>query len=303
MRSRDRADFAPLQGSPDAGIGQPLAGFLKTARPIQLFKTVFAVGWGQSCANGNHFVPNVASLVTTIGMVLLWAGLYGLNDLADVDFDLQTVHKRFRPLAAGEIRSRDLVFVTIAEIFAGLLLLSSQSAIVALIGVGLVTNQLLYSYQPFRLKHRFLWDVLSAAVFSHGARFLVGLQGGPERHWVAFAGGALIFWKISAYLAYELEDAPSQEQGRAGTAARLGGKRTTAACAVTILASYCCFTTYAFHTHLPAVATLAFTTMYAVAIYLYVTLFRTGMYPKALEVLVFSAAGRVTPALRKATSA
>jgi len=273
---------------------EAVAYFL-TARPIQLLKTIVAVGWGQYCANANHLVFTSGSLCALSGMVVLWAGLYGLNDIADELADKDTAHKRFRPLARGELRSRQLLTVSALQLSAGLLLLARAGVFGVIIGVGLICNQWSYSFKPLRLKRRFLLDVTSAAVVSHGARFAVGLASGPVRRGVWLAGAALILWKVAAYLTYRLEDVPRAEVTHVGTAARLGARQTSVVSAAAIIGSYVCFIAYAYYTRLPGNVSLAFTVLYAAALTLYLTLFRTGRYPKALEVFVFSAARRNLP--------
>jgi 4-hydroxybenzoate polyprenyltransferase len=286
----------------DSAFARMLVRYLKTARPIQLIKTVLGVGWGQYCANANHLVLRSDSIFAILGMVTLWAGLYGLNDIADVRCDANTIHKRFRPLAAGDVRAPDLFCVSAFQIAAALLLLSASGISVALIGVALVINQFIYSFEPLRLKRCFLLDVISAAVFSHGARFAVGLQSAPGRQAIGFAGGALILWKVAAYLAYRLEDAPGGKTGRTGTVAYLADRTTLAISALAMIASFVCIRVYWVRTNMPAGVALSLTLLYVVAVSVCITLFRRASCPRALEMLVFSATGRA-PAGSKATSA
>jgi 4-hydroxybenzoate polyprenyltransferase len=292
------------QNPADCGFARVLVRYLKTARPIQLLKTVLGVGWGQYCANANHLVLRSDSLFAILGMVALWAGLYGLNDISDVRCDANTIHKRFRPLAAGDVRSRDLLWVSALQIAAALILLSASGITVALVGVALVINQYIYSFQPLRLKRRFLLDVMSAAVFSHGARFFVGLQSAPGRQAVGVAGGALILWKVAAYLAYRLEDAPGGKTGRTGTVAYLADRTTLAISALAMIASFICFRVYWVRTNMPPGAGWSLTLLYVAAVSAYLTLFRrAASCPKALQMLVFSAAPGRAPIESKATSA
>ncbi len=53
--------------------------------------------------------------------VLLYGGIYTLNDLADIDLDRKHPLKRNRPLASGEITTRAAISIAVALITAGLL--------------------------------------------------------------------------------------------------------------------------------------------------------------------------------------
>jgi 4-hydroxybenzoate polyprenyltransferase len=265
--------------------------YLKSARPIQLLKTIVAVGWGQYCANANHFVFRSDSLCSIFGMVMLCAGLYGLNDIADLHEDLNTVHKRFRPLASGEIGSQELLGMNLFQLAVALLILLWTGIRPSLIGLSMVLNQWSYSFKPLRLKRYFLLDIASAALFTHGAKFAVGLQSGPVRNGLWFAGAALVFWKIAAYLIYRLQDVPMGKPVPDGTAGRLGARVTTAISAVAIIASYACLSVYARRTHLSALVLVTLTLFYTAAICLYLR-FQSGRYSKAMQILVFSATRR-----------
>ena len=109
-------------------------GYFISARPVWFFKTIFAVGWGQYCGNGNHLVSGLKNVAVVLGMVGVWAGLYGLNDVADKYLDSATIHKRFRRLADNKIGSPGLLRVSIVEIGLSLCVLSLTGALILLLG-------------------------------------------------------------------------------------------------------------------------------------------------------------------------
>src|SRR5262249_9580096 len=147
-----------LEDVPERPRAVLLRSFAAASRPVQLIKTIAAVGWGQYCANGNHVVLDGTTLPVLAGMVLLWAGLYSINDLADAGLDRTTVHKRFRPLAAGRLQAPELISVCGVEIVLALVLLAAAGRIALWCAAIQILNQLVYSLEPLRLKRRFLLD-------------------------------------------------------------------------------------------------------------------------------------------------
>jgi 4-hydroxybenzoate polyprenyltransferase len=186
-------------------------------------------------------------------------------------------------LAAGEVRLQDVLYFSLFHIAAALILLSACSVWAALTGVALFINQCIYSFRPIRLKRYLVLDAISAAVFSHGARFAVGLQSGPVRQAAGYARAALILWKVAAYIAYRLEDAPGGTLGRTGTVAHLGVWKSLAVSAVAIIASFVCFGVYSVRTHMAAGAALSIILLYIIAVALYSAFFRQAACPKCLR--------------------
>src|SRR5438309_2434516 len=128
-------------------LRRQIHGYFMIARPVWLLKTVFAVGWGQYCANGNHINLSFNCVSVIWGMVGIWAGLYGLNDIMDQTYDKTTRFKRFRPLTVGILARRGVWLVSVGEIIVALVLLSLVR-VSSLFGVALlIANQLVYTLE------------------------------------------------------------------------------------------------------------------------------------------------------------
>jgi 4-hydroxybenzoate polyprenyltransferase len=263
-----------------------------SARPAQLVKCGVAVGWGIYCSNGNRFGLEKASVFALVGAIVLYAGLYGLNDLTDLEFDRITTHKRFRPLPAVRIHSDQLLIASSIEIVCALILLATVGTAGLILGAALLLNQLVYSFEPFRWKRRLGLDVLSAAVLSHGLRFVLGFRGGTFGATTCLACAALIFWKIAAYLLYRLEDTPDYGVPKTDTAQVLGSRRAIATSAVTYAGSYGCFVAYAIRSRMPAFTFILFSLAFVAAVALYVRFRERGSVPASLNLLVFSSTAK-----------
>ncbi|HEX4769876.1 MAG TPA: UbiA family prenyltransferase [Bryobacteraceae bacterium] len=264
-----------------------------SARPLQLLKSGIAVGWGIYCAGGNRFELTHDAALVFIGTILLWAGLYSINDLADVDADRVTVHKRFRPLPAMHITWIQLLTAGSMEIALALGILAAAGIAAFAWGGLLLLNQLAYSFEPFRWKQRFGLDVISAAVLSHGARFALGFRGAAFGTEACLACAALVLWKIAAYLLYRLEDVPASGP-RTDTAQILGSRKTAILSAVVFACSLLAFAAYAVRSHLSPTAVAAGVLLYAVAILLYIRFRQRRSRSVRLDLLVFSARAQET---------
>jgi 4-hydroxybenzoate polyprenyltransferase len=263
------------------------------ARPAQLLKSGVAVSWGIYCAGGNRFALTHDATLMFIGTILLWAGLYGMNDLADLDADRATIHKRFRPLPAMRISSIQLLTAGSMEIALALVILAAAGMAAFAWGGLLVLNQLAYSLEPLRWKRRFGLDVISAAILSHGARFALGFRGAAFGTEACLACAALVLWKIAAYLLYRLEDVPACGP-RTDTAHVLGSRKTAILAAVVFACSLLSFAAYAVRSHLSQRPLAAGVILYAAAILLYVRFRRKRNGSVRLNLLVFSATAQET---------
>ena len=180
-----------------------LTALFKSMRPRQWPKNVFVfVGLffdGQ--------VTNVTSLLHTLLAFLLLclmsSAVYLMNDLADIESDRQHPTKRFRPLAAGELKKG------VARIAAVLFALGSLVAgFVLSTGFGLIllaylVTQIAYT---FWLKHMVLLDVSAVA-----AGFILRIAAGVtiievERFspWLYIFGGFLALFLVVGKRRHEL---------------------------------------------------------------------------------------------------
>jgi 4-hydroxybenzoate polyprenyltransferase len=269
-----------------------LRALVLSARPVQLLKTVVAVGWGQYCADSNNLELSGRALLTLLGMLILSAGLYGLNDIADLGMDRRTLYKKCRPLPAGSINTRQLFIFSAVQLGVALSVLAGVSFITFAWAIILIANQICYSFEPIRLKRRFALDVISAALLSHGARFAVGFRGGRFSMNTVLACAALVLWKVAAYLTYRLTDNPACDEPETDTTHTLGVRNITYVSAAAFLISYVCFGLYAFRSHMGLFASTFITTLYATAFILYLIFTKLVSVGNPWKLLVFSAIGQ-----------
>src|SRR5689334_21701376 len=78
---------------------------LAVSRPSQLMKAVAVVIWAQFCAFENYR-SQLDAWLAVCGVVLLTAGFYSINDIADVTTDRLSSIKRFRALANKRLSIR-----------------------------------------------------------------------------------------------------------------------------------------------------------------------------------------------------
>lgn len=128
------------------------------------------------------FVPLIAShqvfepvlvaelLLAAFAFGLCASGVYLLNDLLDLEDDRHHPRKRDRPIPAGRIAARQVVFAMPLVLAAGLGLAFALSAPFALVAGGYVALNLLYS---LRLKSVPILDVLVLAAF-YALRIVAG---------------------------------------------------------------------------------------------------------------------------------
>jgi decaprenyl-phosphate phosphoribosyltransferase len=140
-------------------------------RPLQWVKNALVVAAaGAAGALGHDDVPGRVA-AAAIAFCLLSAGLYALNDVADADEDRLHPRKRFRPVAARELSTRDAVALGLGCLIAGLALCEIVNPLLLAVGAGYVALTLSYTWVWRRL---LLLDIIAIA----GGFVLRALAGG-----------------------------------------------------------------------------------------------------------------------------
>jgi len=166
-------------------------------------KAAAVVLWAQYCAFENDPLRLHAELAV-MGIVILTAGLYSMNDIADVNTDRVSLVKRFRVLATEKLS------IVVGKIWAGLcvvsglLFLFTSRELLGVIGILLVLNAWAYSFPPARLKERPFFDILSGAVFSQLGRYSIGHFSISDASPPMLPLVAAVLFKIGSYLAYRI---------------------------------------------------------------------------------------------------
>lgn len=150
-----------------------VSAVLRLLRLFQVPKGAAYVAWG-ACWSGGLAENAGSAAVAAAAAVLLWAGFYGLNDLADVAADRQTPSKVHRPLVQGSLGAGEVWALSAAAIVAALALLGLASRVLLLVGALAVLNHVAYCFRPLRLKGRPGLDVASGAVVPAAVRVALG---------------------------------------------------------------------------------------------------------------------------------
>ncbi|MEL5848204.1 MAG: UbiA family prenyltransferase, partial [Candidatus Igneacidithiobacillus chanchocoensis] len=101
---------------------QAYAGLMRIGRPIGTLLLLWPTYWGLWIAAGG-IPPLTLFLLFTLGTWLMRSAGCVINDYFDRDFDRQVARTRHRPLASGQIRSREalVLFVVLCLLAAALL--------------------------------------------------------------------------------------------------------------------------------------------------------------------------------------
>ncbi|MBI4084357.1 MAG: UbiA family prenyltransferase [Candidatus Levybacteria bacterium] len=120
--------------------------------------------------------------------LMLYGGLYTINDLRDIEEDRKDEHKRHRPLPSGRIRRRDAVIFATVLISLGLTIGYFYFGLsVFLVYVALIILNILYTYVFKRIP----FIELVGNVLTHPFRVILG---------VLVAGGVIHYPILLAYL-------------------------------------------------------------------------------------------------------
>jgi 4-hydroxybenzoate polyprenyltransferase len=106
---------------------------------------------------------------------LFWGGLYVLNDWTDWKFDQKHSAKKQRAVAAGKIRPvTALVFGSCLVVLSFALGFLLNNPLLLVCMAIMLINQWFYTIEPFYLKRRLFFDMLSGAIINPVFRFLSG---------------------------------------------------------------------------------------------------------------------------------
>lgn len=115
---------------------------------------------------------HIGEAIVLLG-VILYSGLYALNDVADADVDALNSLKRTRPIPAGKIQRSTALFVAVGFILGGLVAsaLADKQKLLPMALVFLAMN----IFYTFFAKHIPYLDILTNGS-THALRVLFGMQ-------------------------------------------------------------------------------------------------------------------------------
>jgi len=159
------------------GALERVRGHLKLMRPAEWSKSfgnmiIAAVFAAYAFGVG---IPLAKFVLGMVAVVALWSGLYALNDVMDWREDAKHKVKKKRPIpsehvspAGGLSFSYFLLFIALA-----ITMLLGNSLFFLCLFI-MFANQLLYTTEPFALKKKWPWDLISGSVVNPVFRFYAG---------------------------------------------------------------------------------------------------------------------------------
>jgi 4-hydroxybenzoate polyprenyltransferase len=112
-----------------------------------------------------------------LSVTALWSGLYALNDIADRYADAMSAVRKYRPIPSGRVSVPEaagftVLFLAAAFVFAAPL---GNPVLYASLLV-MLANQVLYTFEPVRLKSHVFLDLVSGTLINPFFRYLAGLS-------------------------------------------------------------------------------------------------------------------------------
>lgn len=136
-------------------------------RPRQWFKSFYIILGAVPAIFLSPFIPFTISYLLFLGilnMILLQGVIYTLNDIADLEEDRKHPIKRKRPIASGKISVFEGEIFAIILFISALILALFIDLRILIVDFALLIINLIYSYEPVRLKDKKYLDILSSAV-------------------------------------------------------------------------------------------------------------------------------------------
>lgn len=165
-----------MRTAPDGTAGADRLGTLFRLTRIENLLTFAQVAVGYALGKGFHLTAadgvRLLEAVTVLG-VLLYSGIYALNDVMDADLDAQNSLKRTRPIPAGRLRRSTALAISLGLIAGGLTAAAVLDAAVLLpMAATLLVVNLFYTGVA---KHLPYLDILTNGV-THALRLFYGFQ-------------------------------------------------------------------------------------------------------------------------------
>jgi 4-hydroxybenzoate polyprenyltransferase len=182
---------------------------LELARPLEWTKSFANMALGSVLAF--YLVTQTFDATIFLGgfvsLVLLWSGLYALNDVMDWKVDSLHPVKKTRAIPSKRVSPQQaLVFSSLLVFMAFVLaLLFLQNFLFVATLTVMFFNQILYTLPPFEFKKRFLLDLFSGSLVNPLFRFLAGwVLFVPSFFPPLFATLAVVLLQLGGYTYYRL---------------------------------------------------------------------------------------------------
>lgn len=219
----DMTDFNPhhFLYSRTPASWHPYLSLARVDRPTGIWLLLLPCLWGLALADTATLLPPVGlTVVFILGAVLLRSAGCIINDLWDRKLDISVERTRNRPLASGQITTRQALYFLAALLFFGLLLLLTLGKLAIILGFAslllVVTYPLMKRitwWPQLFLGFTFNWGVLMAWAAVSGQISTAAI--------LLYVGG--IFWTLAYDTVYAHQDREDDARiGIKSTALRLG---------------------------------------------------------------------------------
>jgi len=115
-------------------------------------------------------------LIGLASVLLLWSGLYALNDYTDRKADALHPAKKKRPIPSGAVSPKTALAFSIALILCsiGIAIFLNGTLLFLICILAMLLNQILYTMKPFNFKKRPVVDLISGSLVNPFFRFFAG---------------------------------------------------------------------------------------------------------------------------------
>ncbi|MFA5763923.1 MAG: UbiA prenyltransferase family protein [archaeon] len=157
---------------------EKIFGLAELGRPIEWSKSLLNMFLASLIAYYiyNSIFDPLIFIIGFLSVAFLWSGLYALNDYTDWKIDLVHSTKKNRPIPSGKVSPKQGFIFSIVLIVASFLIAFELNNFLLVLCLGaMVLNQLLYTMDPFRLKSRKIFDIISGSMINPFFRYFSGI--------------------------------------------------------------------------------------------------------------------------------
>lgn len=154
------------------------SGLLHLMRPLEWTKSFGNMAIAAVTAAIVFGIPlsPIRFLAGFASVILLWSGLYALNDYTDRKADALHPAKKKRAIPSGAVSPAAALVFSLSLIFASIAIafFLNGGGLFLLCILAMLLNQLLYTMKPFNLKKRPVLDLISGSLVNPFFRFYAG---------------------------------------------------------------------------------------------------------------------------------
>jgi 4-hydroxybenzoate polyprenyltransferase len=216
-----------------SSLGHPYLRLLRLDKPIGILLLLWPTLWGLWFA-AEGIPPLHILLIFVGGVVLMRSAGCAINDFADRDFDAHVERTQARPLAAGEVSSREALLLAGGLSLLAFILILPLNRLVVLLSLPAL---LLAASYPFTKRFLAVPQAYLGIAFGFGIPMAYAAVRGevPLEAWLLLT--ANLFWSVAYDTEYAMVDRPDDLKIGIRTSAITFGRRDIAAIAFCYTAS------------------------------------------------------------------